>query len=176
MLRSFYSAESAEQADGLQNSPKEFFRRGKERIEEEIKRSKAILPVTAWSLVRAVIEKAFWGGRMEWLSEKSILYAHLTNNKLLTQMTIALADFMGDKDFAALASMYTLFTRVAGIKSLCDAFRNHIRVRLRLLSYQIVYISILSLRSQSLILSRTQLATKKWCKDYLNLKHWRIEP
>jgi cullin 4 len=71
MTRSFYLAESAEQAEALKNNPKEFFRRGKERIGEEIKRSKAILPVTAWSLVREITEKAFWGGRMEWLSEKS---------------------------------------------------------------------------------------------------------
>lgn len=35
---------------------------------------------------------------------------------------------MADNDFAALASMYTLFARVADTKSLRDAFRNHIRV------------------------------------------------
>ena len=74
MSRSFYLAESTEQAEALKNNPKEFFRRGKERIGEEINRSKAILPVTGWNLVREVTEKAFWGGRMEWLSEKSIVY------------------------------------------------------------------------------------------------------
>ena len=71
MTRSFYLAESAEQADALKNNPKDFFRHGKERIEEEINRSKAILPVTAWNLVREITEKAFWGSRIEWLSEKS---------------------------------------------------------------------------------------------------------
>lgn len=80
MTRSFYMAESAEQAEALKNDPKEFFRRGKARINGEIFRSKAILPVTAWTLVREVTEKAIWSGRMEWLSEKSIVY---TNNKLL---------------------------------------------------------------------------------------------
>ena len=129
MTRSFYLAESAEQAEALKNNPKEFFRRGKERIGEEINRSKAILPVTAWNLVREITEKAFWGGRMEWLSQKSIVYVHLNNGNLLTaQIIVALADFMADKDFAALESMYTLFSRVAVTKSLCDAFRNHIRV------------------------------------------------
>ena len=129
MTRSFYLAESAEQAEALKNNPKEFFRRGKERIEEEINRSKAILPVTAWNLVHDITEKAFWGGRMEWLSEKSIVYVYLSNgNLLIAQIIVALADFMADKDFAALASMYTLFARVAVTKSLCDAFRNHIRV------------------------------------------------
>jgi len=80
MTRSFYLAQSAEQAEALQHNPKEFFRRGKERIDEEIKLSKAILPVTAWTLVREVTEKAFWDGRMEWLSEQSIVYAYLTIN------------------------------------------------------------------------------------------------
>jgi cullin 4 len=130
MTRSFYLAESAEQAEALKTNPKEFFRRGKERIDEEINHSKAILPVTAWTLAREITEKAFWGDRMEWLSEKSKVYAYLTNDKLLiAQITIALTDFMVDKDFAALASMYTLFARVAGIKPLCDAFRHHVRVR-----------------------------------------------
>lgn len=78
MTRSFYLAESAEQAEVLKDNPKEFFRRGKERIGEEINRSKAILPVTAWNLVREITEKAFWGGRMEWLSEKSIIYVYFT--------------------------------------------------------------------------------------------------
>ena len=129
MTRSFYLAESAERAEALKDNPKEFFRRGKERIGEEINRSKAILPVTAWNLVREITEKAFWDGRMEWLSEKSIVYVYLTNgNLLIVQIIVALADFMADKDFASLASMYTLFARVAGTKSLCDAFRNHIRV------------------------------------------------
>jgi cullin-4 len=129
MTRSFYLAESAEQAEALKNNPKEFFRRGKERIGEEINRSKAILPVTSWNLIREITEKAFWGGRMEWLSEKSTVYVYLTNGNLpIAQIIVALADFMADKDFAALASMYTLFARVAVTKSLCDAFRNHIRV------------------------------------------------
>jgi cullin-4 len=129
MTRSFYLAESAEQAEALKNNPKEFFRLGQERIDKEIDRSKAILPVTAWALVREITEKAFWADRMEWLSEKSIVYAYFISGKLLiTSMTVALADFMADKDFAALATMYTLFARVAGIKPLCDAFRNHVRV------------------------------------------------
>lgn len=129
MTRSFYLAESAEQAEAFKNNPKEFFRRGKERIGEEINRSKAILPVTAWNLVREITEKAFWGGRMEWLSEKSRVYVYLTyDNLLIARVIVALADFMAAKDFEALASMYTLFARVAVTKSLCDAFRNHIRV------------------------------------------------
>lgn len=73
MTHSFYLAESAEQAEALKNNPKEFFRRGKERIGEEINRSRAILPVAAWNLISEITEKAFWGGRMEWLSEKSIV-------------------------------------------------------------------------------------------------------
>ena len=129
MSRSFYLAESTEQAEALKNNPKEFFWRGKERIGEEINRSKAILPVTAWNLVREVTEKAFWGGRMEWLSEKSIVYIYLIKfNLLIDQIIVALANFMADKDFAALASMYSLFARVSDTKPLRDAFRNHIRV------------------------------------------------
>ena len=130
MTQSFYLAESAEQADAFKNNPKEFFRRGKERIDEEINRSKAILPVTAWTLVRDTTEKAFWGDRMEWLSEKSMVYPYHTSGRLLiSQIIVALADFMADKDFAALAFMYTLFARVAAVKPLCDAFRNYVRVR-----------------------------------------------
>ena len=82
MTRSFYLAESAEQAEALKNNPKEFFRRGKERIEEEIVRSKAILPVTSWNLIREITEEAFWGGRIKWLSETSTVYFYFINGNL----------------------------------------------------------------------------------------------
>ena len=91
MTRSFYLAESAEQAEALKNNPKEFFRRGKERIGEEITRSKAILPVTAWNLIRDITEKAFWGGRMEWLSEKSIIYVY--PDSLIAQLHCSFSRF-----------------------------------------------------------------------------------
>lgn len=83
MTRSFYLAESVEQAEALKNNPKDFFWRGKERIDEEINRSKAILPETAWNLIREITEKAFWDGRIEWLSEKSRVNVYLTNGDLL---------------------------------------------------------------------------------------------
>jgi hypothetical protein len=68
---------------------------------------------------------AEWSG----FQRKVRVYLYLTNGDLLiAQIIVALADFMADKDFAALASMYTLFARVSVTKSLCDAFRNHIRV------------------------------------------------
>ena len=61
--------------------------------------------------------------------QRKVQSVYVTNgNLLIARIIVALADFMADKDFAALASMYTLFARVAVTKSLCDAFRNHIRV------------------------------------------------
>lgn len=86
MTRSFYLAESAEQAEVLKDNPKDFFRRGEKRIDDEINRSKTILPVSAWTLVREITEKAFWGDRMDWLSKKSTVYTYLTNGQLLKSL------------------------------------------------------------------------------------------
>lgn len=172
ITHSFYLAESAEQAEALKDNPKEFFIRGKERIDEEINRSKKILPVTAWALVREITEKAFWCGRMEWLSQKSIAYSCLTKT----------INYLSLKSFS--------FSRFHGQQRLCridvhvHALRKGRRYQVTMRCIPELYPSpysifivvdhlyvYLFLRSQSLISSTTRIGMKKWYKDYLSLKH-----
>ncbi|CAA7266377.1 unnamed protein product [Cyclocybe aegerita] len=109
ITRDFYAKESEAEADRLKDEPETFFIQAQKWIEEEVERSKRVLPVTSWSIVRDTTETALWDGRMEWLSEGT------------------LPDFMERKDFASLGKMYVLFARVRGTKTICDAFRNHIK-------------------------------------------------
>ncbi|KAJ3517835.1 hypothetical protein NLJ89_g253 [Agrocybe chaxingu] len=109
ITRDFYTKESETEADRLKDEPETFFIQAQKCIEEEVERSKRVLPVTSWSIVRDTTEAALWDGRMEWLSEGT------------------LPGLMERKDFVSLSKMYALFARVGGTKIICDAFRNHIK-------------------------------------------------
>lgn len=74
VTRNFYTEESIKLAEKMQDEPKEFFKHCKLRIDEEDARSRTVLPVGSWSIVREVTEKAIWSGRLEWLSNSSMWY------------------------------------------------------------------------------------------------------
>jgi cullin-4 len=71
ITQAFYLAESEERRAALSTDPKAFFKHVSLRIEEENLRSKAVLPVGSWGLVREVTEKALWEGRLEWIATQS---------------------------------------------------------------------------------------------------------
>ncbi|KJA20855.1 hypothetical protein HYPSUDRAFT_203447 [Hypholoma sublateritium FD-334 SS-4] len=109
LTQSFYQQESAEKAESLKAEPRVFFEQACTRISEESARVEAVLPVSAWSLVRTSTEWALWGGRVEWIC-KSIV-----------------SGCMSEQDFATLKKMYSLFSRVSGTSALCNAFAMHVR-------------------------------------------------
>lgn len=67
-----------------------------------------------------------------------------------------------NKDSSGLARMYNLFSRVAGLKMLCDAFKAHVNVRLvsYLLPTSCAQACIFRTRSQKLL--KTKNAMKRW--------------
>ena len=127
ITQAFYLAESEERRAVLSTDPKAFFKHVYLRIEEENLRSKAVLPVGSWSLVREVTEKALWEGRLEWIATQSkpkLQLWVLSPNIYCT----AVGPYMDSKDTSTLATMYNLFERVHGTKTLCNAFRIHVQV------------------------------------------------
>ncbi|PPQ84539.1 hypothetical protein CVT25_007609 [Psilocybe cyanescens] len=109
ITRTFYLEESSYKSVALKDDPKAFFNSASSRINEEVARSKAVLPVATWSIIREVTENSLWKGRLEWLAKST------------------LSSYMDSRDFESLGSMYTLFSRVNGVKALCDAFADYIR-------------------------------------------------
>lgn len=71
LTQSFYIKESAGKAEELKDDPKAFFKHARVRIDEESARVRAVLPVTAWSIVGTTTEQSLWAGRTEWIANKS---------------------------------------------------------------------------------------------------------
>ncbi|KAJ3547369.1 hypothetical protein NMY22_g1674 [Coprinellus aureogranulatus] len=92
-----------------ENDAMGFFRDVQARIQEEVERAKAVLPVGSWAAVQTVTETALLDTRVEWLSQ-SILPALMDANN--TQV---------------IGEMYTLFGRVDGLKPLQKAFRDYVQ-------------------------------------------------
>lgn len=127
--REYYTAESQRLADEQQKDPQAFFRFVQTRIQEEEERSKAVLPVGSWSSLRQTTEEALWGGRLEWLVTESMWFLPILKATVADALPSAVGPYMTARDFQSLEAMYTLFGRVDGLKTLCTAFRNFIRVR-----------------------------------------------
>ena len=71
VTRDFYLEESTKKARDLKNDPKTFFNHARSRINEEAARSKAILPLPSWGILREITEHALWDGKLEWLADSS---------------------------------------------------------------------------------------------------------
>lgn len=71
MTSSFCLDESKTQAERLENQPDVFFKTMQDRVEAELQRAKAVLPISAWSVVREVTERALWQDRMDWVAMSS---------------------------------------------------------------------------------------------------------
>lgn len=68
LTKEFYTIESAGLADTMEGEPRRFFKHIHTRIQEEEQRSKNVLLVGSWGLVREVAERALWEGRVEWVT------------------------------------------------------------------------------------------------------------
>ncbi|TDL22313.1 Cullin-domain-containing protein [Rickenella mellea] len=116
ITRSFYFAESARlaQPDALKDDPQAFLSHVAGRIDEERGRVDELLHAHAWSWreVEKVTELELMQGRLEWLSEGIVIALDSAN-------------------VDALARMYSLFSRVDGLKLLCEAFKAHVHVRVK---------------------------------------------
>lgn len=73
--RTYYLEESQRLSDVYKTNPQAFFRHVQNRIKEEEDRSKAVLPVGSWGLLRETSERALWRERLEWLANESELFA-----------------------------------------------------------------------------------------------------
>ncbi|KXN88059.1 hypothetical protein AN958_07791 [Leucoagaricus sp. SymC.cos] len=74
ITREYYTTESERLAEEQQKDPQAFFRHVQSRLEEEQQRSKEVLPVGSWSLLRETTERALWSGRLEWLAGESMYF------------------------------------------------------------------------------------------------------
>ncbi|KAF8907718.1 Cullin-4B [Gymnopilus junonius] len=109
VTQNFYLEESSKKATQLKDDPKAFFNYARARINKEAARSKAVLPLPTWGILREITEHALWGGKLDWLAGST------------------LPGYMESKDFSTLGAMYDLFSRVDGLKPLVNAFSAYIR-------------------------------------------------
>ncbi|KAG6865824.1 hypothetical protein C0991_011443 [Blastosporella zonata] len=101
----FYTVESAELAQSMKSDARAFFNHISGRIEEEEQRSKDLLPIGSWDLVRKIVGQCIWGDRLEWVASSTV------------------GRYVEIKDLTMLATMYKLFKRVDGVKFIVSAFR-----------------------------------------------------
>ena len=78
VTRAFYVAESVERAQALETRAHEFFAHINVRLDEEMQRSKDVLPVGSHAIVNEVTEHAILGGRLEWLAKAGELDVRLS--------------------------------------------------------------------------------------------------
>ena len=71
MTSLFCLDESKTQAERLKNQPEIFFKTMQARVEAELQRAEAVLPVSARGVVREVAEQALWQDRMGWVAQSS---------------------------------------------------------------------------------------------------------
>ncbi|KAJ7655191.1 Cullin-4B [Mycena polygramma] len=105
----YYEKESAALAEKMENDPKGFFAHVQSRIEEEVDRSKNLLPVGSWGIIRDATLKSLLRKRMQWIA------------------TETLGDYLEHKDFKNLIAMNKLFSDAEGEKVICEAFKSHVQ-------------------------------------------------
>ena len=67
----FYTRESEILSRDMLDEPQEFFRRAVSLLASETERSKEVLPIESWSIVRETAEKGIFSERIQWLSFSS---------------------------------------------------------------------------------------------------------
>ncbi|KAJ7225886.1 Cullin-4B [Mycena pura] len=108
MTRQFYETDSREHVEKFKDNAKLYFDHVQSRIEKEVVRSRELLPVGSWGIIRDATVKALLKGRMQWIARET------------------LGDYLDSKDFKKLESMNRLFSDAEGSKDICDAFKNHV--------------------------------------------------
>lgn len=128
ITREFYTAETAELSRTIPNARK-FFHHIMVRVEEEEQRSKDILSVGSWNIVRQAVEECIWGDRLEWLANNSTIHPYTRSTTyLMHSFHIAVGFYVENQDFQSLGTMYRLFKHVDGVKFLVGAFRAYVLV------------------------------------------------
>ncbi|KAJ7630579.1 Cullin family-domain-containing protein [Roridomyces roridus] len=105
----YYEEESRKTAQEMQNDPKGFFQYVQKRVEEEVERSKKLLPVGSWSIIRDATLKSLLQGKMKWIAEET------------------LGVFLNNKDFENLKVLNEFFSDAEGAKLICGVFKSHIQ-------------------------------------------------
>lgn len=68
ITESYYTASSAELAQSTKDNAADFLKRVDLWVDDEMQRSKDLLPVGSWNLVREVTLKSMMMNRLEWLA------------------------------------------------------------------------------------------------------------
>lgn len=125
MTRDFYSEESTQLAESMKQDARAFLKHCMQRLEEELLRSKALLPPGSWALLQTTTERALLTGRLEWIAKdsRSKRYARYYEAEIL----LALKRYAKD-DVKLLGATYQLYSRVDGKKILCTAFKDRFQV------------------------------------------------
>ncbi|KAJ7102296.1 Cullin family-domain-containing protein [Mycena belliarum] len=109
MTLEYYEKESARLATEMKDDPKRFFSHVQSRIEEEVERSKLLLPIGSWSIMRDVTLKSLLHERMVWIAQET------------------LGDYLDHKDFGKLTTMNDFFPAADGAKIICAVFKTHVQ-------------------------------------------------
>nr|GAT47324.1 predicted protein [Mycena chlorophos] len=108
MTRDFYETNSTESHDKFKDAPQTFFAHVQTQLNFEMERSKQLLPVGSWAVVREAALKALLTQRMKWIAENTV------------------GSYLDAKDFASLKAMNMLFSQADNAKVVCDAFGVHV--------------------------------------------------
>ncbi|KAJ7071490.1 Cullin-4B [Mycena amicta] len=104
----FYQNDSRQYAEKYKDDAKLFFEHVQSRLDVEMERSKKLLPVGSWNVVRDAALKALLKGRMAWVSGQTV------------------GNYLDAEDFASLKAMNELFSGAGNSKVVCDAFKAHV--------------------------------------------------
>lgn len=98
-----------------------------------MERSKAVLTVGSYDIVREVTENAM----LEWLAKEGTSDVLIISWRV-TLNALALGPYMDANNLRDMRTLYRSFCRVGGLKVLCAAFKAHVLVRksLTYLSYK----------------------------------------
>ncbi|KAJ6574719.1 Cullin-4B [Mycena capillaripes] len=111
----YYEKESSELNQKMKDDPKGFFAHIQSRIEEEMDRSRILLPAGSWGIIRDATLKALLRGRMQWIATETV------------------GDYLKHKDFKNLTAMNELFSDAEGDKVICEAFKTHVQSTVQLI-------------------------------------------
>ncbi|KAJ7693671.1 Cullin-4B [Mycena rosella] len=105
----YYEDKSAKLQREMKDDPKGFFSHIQSLIEKEGERSKKLLPVGSWGIIRDATLKSLLQGKMQWIAQET------------------LGDYLDHKDFKNLKTMNELFSDAEGTKTMCAVFKSHVQ-------------------------------------------------
>ncbi|THH15298.1 hypothetical protein EW146_g5163 [Bondarzewia mesenterica] len=113
LITGYYSAESEKLATSVDKDALYFLNYCTSCIDEEVTRSKELLPRSSWNIVLEAVERALLTQRVQWLAKEGL--PKLLNNK----------------DMEGLSTIYHLSFRVNGLKELNVQFKIYVESMVR---------------------------------------------